>query len=249
MDLKNSSEIIHNTSIGCNLTSTTEAEAGQYDAEGALKFTVAVVMVYGVAVMGVFAVSYASRRKPQNYDVDKQARSYVKNMDDVRHKLERKNRLHSINLLLKNIHGDEPQSKEKFIQEGILSCVAFPVMVASGGEQQKANSNDRTNATCSVKVIPPTTPNSGYHSVKVIPPTVPNSGYHSVKVIPPTVPNSGYHSVKVIPPTVPNSGYHSRDTLEVLNEENENEINNDDEVFMNDEERRKFRCDFYVPVS
>lgn len=203
MDLKNSSKMFNNTSIGCNLTSTTEAEAGQYDAEGALKFTVAVVMVYGVAVMGVFAFSYASRRKPQNYDVDKQARSYMKNLDDVRHKLERKNRLHSINLLLKNIHGDEPQYKEKLIQEGILSCVAFPVMVASGGVQQNANSNDGNNAPCSVKVIPPKSPNSGYHS---------------------------------------------RETLEVLNEENENEINND-EVFMNDEERRKFRCDFYVPVS
>lgn len=129
-----------NTTFGCNRTAYnhTAIRTG-YDAEGALKFTVAVVMVYGVAVIGVFAVSYVSRRKPQNFDVDKQARTYVKTLDNVRLKLERNNRLHSINSLLKNIHGGTEMriQKPKSIQDGILSYVAFPVMVASGDTSKR----------------------------------------------------------------------------------------------------------------
>lgn len=202
MILRNSTEDFIN-STGCNVTLGTEIETREYDAEGALKFTVAVVMVYGVAVMGVFAVSYVSRRKPQNYDVDKQARSYVKNMDNVRRKLERNHRLNSINVLLKNIHGENnfPKSKEKFIEQGVLSLAAFPVMVASGrGESSKANNSENAN-----------------------------------------------DKSKLLTPQSPNSDYFSRETLTVLSEENENET--DDDVFMNDEEKRKFKCDMYVPVS
>ncbi|XP_063426359.1 uncharacterized protein LOC134710095 [Mytilus trossulus] len=148
MILKNST-IQFNNLTGCNVTNSTLPEITPYDAEGAMKFTVAVVMVYGVAVIGVFAVSYASRRKPMNYDVDRQARYFIKNMDDVRANLERKNRLLSINMLLKNIHGGsvEPNTKQKSIQEGILSYVAFPVMVVSGGATKNSKESEDTNVS------------------------------------------------------------------------------------------------------
>ncbi|CAG2256024.1 unnamed protein product [Mytilus edulis] len=148
MILKNST-VQFNNLTGCNVTNSTLPEIKPYDAEGAMKFTVAVVMVYGVAVIGVFAVSYASRRKPMNYDVDRQARYFIKNMDDVRANLERKNRLLSINMLLKNIHGGsvKPNTKQKSIQEGILSYVAFPVMVVSGGATKNSNESKDTNVS------------------------------------------------------------------------------------------------------
>lgn len=155
-----------NNTIGCNGTANNQtALARNYDAEGALKFTVAVVMVYGVAVIGVFAVSYVSRRKPQNFDVDKQARTYVKTLDNVRLKLERNNRLHSINSLLKNIHGGNELQvpKTKSIHDGILSYVAFPVMVASGDPPKSlTGSVKRSSSTGSETITSPL--NSDYPS-------------------------------------------------------------------------------------
>ncbi|CAC5404166.1 unnamed protein product [Mytilus coruscus] len=200
MILKNSTTEFNNVT-GCNVTNSTVPEIKPYDAEGAMKFTVAVVMVYGVAVIGVFAVSYASRRKPVNYDVDRQARYFVKNMDDVRTNLERKNRLISINMLLKNIHGGsvQPKTKQKSIQEGILSYVAFPVMVVSGGATKNSNESEDTNVSSAVT------------------------------------------------PTSINSDYFSRETLQVLTEENENDEN--DDFFMNDDEKQKSKSDSFVTVS
>lgn len=73
------------TNVSCvNGTETREGEVPPYDAEGALKFTVAVVVVYGVAVMGVFIMGYFGRKRRYNAELDQQANNFLRNLEQAR---------------------------------------------------------------------------------------------------------------------------------------------------------------------
>ena len=75
-----------------------------YDGVGAMKFTVAVVLVYGVAVIGVFVMGYfGRRRKGENEEMDRQANVFLKSFDHVRTQLQKEKQVGSVTNVLRRI--------------------------------------------------------------------------------------------------------------------------------------------------
>ena len=93
----------------CNLTSSETSTTSEKTSEddGALKFTVAVVMVYGIAAMGVLALGFFSRRKRHKELMDKEAGKFVKNFDNVKSSFEKKRRVGAVTSLLQTIHSPD----------------------------------------------------------------------------------------------------------------------------------------------
>lgn len=93
-----------NDTSGLNLTNRPGICGGSkdYDAEGALKFTVAVVLVYGVAVMGVFVLGYFGRKRRNNAELDQQANNFLRNLEQVRYKLEKDKQVGNVKNFLRS---------------------------------------------------------------------------------------------------------------------------------------------------
>lgn len=97
--LNNSAIVFHNNNNNnrnCTNGTNSGKEEEVYDAEGALKFTVAVVVVYGVAVMGVFVMGYFGRKRRNNADLDQQANNFLRNLEQVRNKIEKENEISKV---------------------------------------------------------------------------------------------------------------------------------------------------------
>ncbi|XP_045158678.2 uncharacterized protein LOC123524494 [Mercenaria mercenaria] len=77
------------------------------DANGAMQYTVAVVFVYSIAVLGVFGLGLYNRRKHRRNHVDNETRAFLKNYEDVRRICEQKSRLGAIQALLHQIHNEQ----------------------------------------------------------------------------------------------------------------------------------------------
>lgn len=104
-------DIIHVDISQCNLTAndanTTPStpKTTEYDAAGSVKFTAAVVIVYGIAAMGVLALGFFSRRKRHKEVVDKETSKFIKNYDDVKFTFDKKTRVGAVTSFLQSIHG------------------------------------------------------------------------------------------------------------------------------------------------
>ena len=93
----------------CNLTSSkikTAPSNGFRDDEhdGAMKFTIAVVLVYGIAAIGVLALGFFSRRKRHKEMIDKEAGKFVKTFDTIKQNVEKKRRVSAVTSLLQSLH-------------------------------------------------------------------------------------------------------------------------------------------------
>lgn len=104
-------DIIHVDISKCNLTAndanTTPStpKTTEYDAAGSVKFTAAVVIVYGIAAMGVLALGFFSRRKRHKEVVDKETSKFIRNYDEVKFTFDKKTRVGAVTSLLQSIHG------------------------------------------------------------------------------------------------------------------------------------------------
>ena len=87
---------------GTNDTSVTLKD----DANGAMQYTVAVVFVYSIAVLGVFGLGLYNRRKHRRDHVDNETRAFLKNYEDVKRICEQKSRLGAIQALLHQLHNE-----------------------------------------------------------------------------------------------------------------------------------------------
>lgn len=91
------------TNVSCvNGTETREGEVPPYDAEGALKFTVAVVVVYGVAVMGVFIMGYFGRKRRYNAELDQQANNFLRNLEQARTRIEKEKQVGKVRSFIRS---------------------------------------------------------------------------------------------------------------------------------------------------
>ena len=104
-------DIIHVDISQCNLTvndaNTTPltSATSEDDGAGSVKFTVAVVIVYGIAAMGVLALGFFSRRKRHKEVADKMTSKFIKNYDEVRFTFDKKTRVGAVTSFLQSIHG------------------------------------------------------------------------------------------------------------------------------------------------
>ncbi|XP_067678898.1 uncharacterized protein [Haliotis asinina] len=73
-----------------------------YDHQGAMRFTVAVVLVYGIGVIGVLGI-YVRRRR--NYSIERATDIFVKGLQEHRDLLEKKRQLSAVHNLINSIHG------------------------------------------------------------------------------------------------------------------------------------------------
>lgn len=91
------------TNVSCvNGTETREGVVPPYDAEGALKFTVAVVVVYGVAVMGVFVMGYFGRIRRYNAELDQQANNFLRNLEQARTRIEKEKQVGNVRSFIRS---------------------------------------------------------------------------------------------------------------------------------------------------
>ena len=103
-------DIVHVDISRCNLTAndakTTPSPppTTEYDAAGSVKFTAAVVIVYGIAAMGVLALGFFSRRKRRKEIVEKETSKFMKNYDDVKFTFDKQTRVGAVTSLLQSIH-------------------------------------------------------------------------------------------------------------------------------------------------
>ncbi|XP_060077434.1 uncharacterized protein LOC132556987 [Ylistrum balloti] len=100
-----------------------------YDAEGAMKFTVAVVTMYSVGMVGVLVMGLRHKKK-SNADVDKEVDYFMKDINKVRVRLEKKGRLDSINKLLTSINIEQREKTISVVGSGMLPFMALPVFMS-----------------------------------------------------------------------------------------------------------------------
>ena len=103
-------DIVHVDISRCNLTvndaktTPSPSPTTEYDAAGSVKFTAAVVIVYGIAAMGVLALGFFSRRKRRKEIVEKETSKFMKNYDDVKFTFDKQTRVGAVTSLLQSIH-------------------------------------------------------------------------------------------------------------------------------------------------
>ncbi|OWF41323.1 hypothetical protein KP79_PYT06081 [Mizuhopecten yessoensis] len=107
----------------------------KYDSIGALHFIVAVIAVYGVAVIGVFILGHFRRRgKHVNRDLDRQANYFLKQMPTIRESIEKRQRLSSIHQLLPNdLSYADDKNRLAVLGDGILKYISIPLLTNEAG--------------------------------------------------------------------------------------------------------------------
>ncbi|KAL3868271.1 hypothetical protein ACJMK2_041098 [Sinanodonta woodiana] len=76
-----------------------------YDAEGALKFTIVVVMVYGFAVCGVVAIGVIHKQRSKMNHSENDLHNFIKGYDHIRSQIEKRSRVSAVTQLLKSVQG------------------------------------------------------------------------------------------------------------------------------------------------
>ena len=83
----------------------------QKDGSGAMRYTIAVVVLYGIAMLGVFGMGQFRKRKRRNDAIDHETNIFLKNYDEVRRTWERQSRVGVVSALLHQLH-NQPVTDE-----------------------------------------------------------------------------------------------------------------------------------------
>ncbi|ESP05280.1 hypothetical protein LOTGIDRAFT_152109 [Lottia gigantea] len=103
-----------------NITCLPESSMN-YDYEGAMKFTVAVVLVYGVGIIGLLGIYTKKKRSAE--DKIKEGDNFIRTFERKRHLIERKSRKSEIAKLVHSVQGIEPKSPTSIIGKLALNPV------------------------------------------------------------------------------------------------------------------------------
>jgi hypothetical protein len=133
----------YNVSDNGTISAVVSPESNGYDGTGAMWFVILVILVYGVAVVGVFVFNFYKRSSNDHDELDRQAITYIKNIDSVRKSMEKRNRLDYAQHLMKNIPSNIDFREGKILQNG-LTYLALPIYMSKSGEgcDQNCNSKD-----------------------------------------------------------------------------------------------------------
>ena len=117
-----------------------------FDKEGAMTFIVAVILVYGLAVMGVIALGLL--KKKRIWHVDRQAIEFVKHIEEVRRSIDQQSRVGAVSSLLKSLHhggGMANGNASETVQKHLLSkfeMFALPMSPIREGTNDKDENNN-----------------------------------------------------------------------------------------------------------
>lgn len=130
----------------CNLTAkevntTSPKEEDEYD-DGAMKFTIAVVMVYGIAAMGVLALGFFSSRKRNHDLIDKETGKFVKQFDEVKFTFDKKARVGAVTALLQSVHGAQGNEHKRQNAVSSLALLTLPLTNITEDSEQSSMNDD-----------------------------------------------------------------------------------------------------------
>ena len=151
-------DIVHVDISQCNLTSNegnTTSTTPDFDAAGAVKFTIAVVLVYGIAAMGVLALGFFSRRKRHKESTEKETSKFIRNYDEVKHTFEKKTRVGVVSALLESIHGP-PSNFQHGTQDrkrSLFNNLAFIALADIQEDGETQSSSDKNSVALSGKEV------------------------------------------------------------------------------------------------
>lgn len=94
-----------------NMTRSKMTSRSREDSFGAMQYTIAVVALYGIAMLGVFAMGQFRRRKQRHDKMDHETNVFLKNYDEVRRTWEQQSRVGVVSALLHQLH-NQPVSNE-----------------------------------------------------------------------------------------------------------------------------------------
>lgn len=129
----------------------TNATVTSEDSFGAMQYTIAVVVLYGIAMLGVFGLGQFKRRKRRHDNMDVETSVFLKNYDKLRRNMEQQSRVGAVSALLTQLHNG-PVSDETFARDrpSTASLAFLPITLSE--IQSDVNSVSRTdvgNATAS----------------------------------------------------------------------------------------------------
>ncbi|XP_033738551.1 uncharacterized protein LOC117326059 [Pecten maximus] len=136
--------VVYNSTVSNDTSVHQNSTSNAYDADGAMKFTVAVVTMYSIGMVGVLVMGLRNRKKA-NADVDKEVDYFMKDINKVRIRLEKKGRLDSINKLLRSMNIDTQEKNVSVVGSGLLPFMALPVFMSDHSRQPEVtirNTND-----------------------------------------------------------------------------------------------------------
>lgn len=115
------------------------------DAKGAMQYTVAVVLVYSIAVLGVFGLGLYNSRRNRRGDTDRETRAFMKNYEEVRRTCEQRCRLCAVTTLIHQLHKEPVNSTDVSTVPMNKSIALLPVSLSSVTKQEFDNSQTPQN--------------------------------------------------------------------------------------------------------
>ena len=142
-----------------NATNHTTPGADDFDKEGAMTFIVAVILVYGLAVMGVIALGLLKKKRV--WHVDREAIEFVKHIEEVRRSIDQQRRVGAISSLLKSLHnggGVANGNASETVQKNLLGkfeMFALPMSPTREGANDTDENNNVKNErlTMNAKIV------------------------------------------------------------------------------------------------
>lgn len=127
---------------GRNVTNATVTS--EKDSFGAMQYTIAVVVLYGIAMLGVFGLGQFKRRKRRHDNMDVETSVFLKNYDKVRRNMEQQSRVGAVSALLTQLHNG-PVSDETFARDrpSTASLAFLPITLSE--IQSDVNNVSRTD--------------------------------------------------------------------------------------------------------
>ena len=109
---------IYNVSV-VNTTDVNYLKERPYDHEGAMKFTVCVVLVYGVGVIGILSMYTHRKRK---HIVEQETSAFMKTYANCRETMERKKQVSTAQSVIQTINDDQSLSSRRASQVSLASA-------------------------------------------------------------------------------------------------------------------------------
>jgi hypothetical protein len=133
-----------------NATNLTEVAYNRTaDAEGAMKFTVSVVMVYGGAVFGVLILGFFRGLSKNHDEEDRQVNSFLRDIEKTRVRCSRERDLDAVYKTLQHLDIDwkskDNRNTEGALGRGLAKMIALPVVLSRKNKPGRVKKSPRSS--------------------------------------------------------------------------------------------------------
>lgn len=141
-----------------NATNITEVAYNRTaDAEGAMKFTVSVVMVYGGAVFGVLILGFFRGLSKNHDEEDSQVNSFLRDIEKTRVQCSRERELDAVYKTLQHLGIEwktrDNRNTEGALGRGLANMMALPMVLSRGNKSGRVKKSRRSSWN-RLKIIP-----------------------------------------------------------------------------------------------